>query len=298
MTRYGHDGQTLEQYLLEVWRYGGVLAAEQAEPLTAARSDDMTVANGVLGGDEWLERVIAAFGSSLMGVYAMSERDGVVAKQTGGGSTVMVDGVHNGPTLADAVTPFGTVAPFYDAIGDYTSLYQGASFDAVASGWNEGTVLIPFKVGPGVWTDNLDRYLVLMADSAINNRCVQLNKTAGNQLRITRTVGGFSTNIIASVDTTNNRHLDWMVLAFTWSHAQNRHRAWIAYRGVAPAQFSTTQASAGAYSAITLSNNRCAVGSVAISTLTSLWSGWAGPLIFGNQELDFATKLSPVMRFN
>ncbi len=252
----------------------------------------------LFGGDEWLERASAAFGSSLMGVYALNEREGLVAKQSGGVSTVMVDGVHNGPTLADAATPFGTVAPFYDAIGDYTSLYQGASFDAVASGWNEGTVLIPFKVGPGVWTDNLDRYLVLMADSALNNRCVQLNKTAGNQLRITRTVGGVSANIFSNVDTTNNRHLDWMVLAFTWSHAQNRHRAWIAYRGVAPAQFGTTQTSAGAYSAITLSNNRCAVGSLTVSPLTSLWSGWAGPLIFGNQELDFATKLSPVMGFN
>ncbi|WP_395707042.1 hypothetical protein, partial [Casimicrobium huifangae] len=170
----------------------------------------------LFGGDEWLERASAAFGSSLMGVYALNEREGLVAKQSGGVSTVMVDGVHNGPTLADAATPFGTVAPFYDAIGDYTSLYQGASFDAVASGWNEGTVLIPFKVGAGVWTDSLDRYLVLMSDSSLNNRCVQISKTSGNQLRITRTVGGISTNIISSVDTTNNRHLDWMVLAFTW----------------------------------------------------------------------------------
>lgn len=246
----------------------------------------------------WLDNVRSTFGSSLMGIYAQNETSGTVAKQVGGRSTTMIDGVHNGPTLADATTPFGTAAPFYDAIEDYTSIAQPVGFDSVAAGWNEGTILIPFKVGPGVWTDNLNRYLVQIADSALNNRCVQINKTNANQLRITRTVGANSSNVIASVDTTNNRHLDWMVLAFTWRHASNRHRAWIAYRGVAPAQFGATQISAGSFGAITLSSNRCALGASAISTLSDLYSGWMGPLVLGNQELDFTTKLSPVMGFN
>lgn len=246
----------------------------------------------------WLDNVRSTFGSSLMGIYAQNETSGTVAKQVGGRSTTMIDGVHNGPTLADATTPFGTVAPLYDAIGDYTNLYQGVPFDAIASAWNEGTVMIPFKVGPGVWTDGLDRYIAWMADSTVSNRCFQIMKTTGNQLRLTRTVGANSSNIIASVSTVNNRHLDWILACMTWNHTQSRQRAWISYRGVAPAQFGATQPSAGSFGAITLSNTRCNIGINHNVSMTNLFSGWIGPLILGNQELDFTTKLSPLMGFN
>lgn len=246
----------------------------------------------------WLDNVRSTFGSSLMGIYAQNETSGTVARQVGGGSTTMIDGTHSGPTLSDALSPLGTRAPYYDAVMDYTTLTQPVGFDTVASSWNEGTILVSFKTASGVWSDNLNRCVLLIADSSLNNRCVQISKTTANQLRITRTVAANSANVIANVTTTNNVHYDWMIVALTWSHAQNRHRAWISYRNIAPAQFGTTQVSAGSFGAITLSSNRCAIGSSAVVTQSELHSGWVGPVVLGNQELDFTTKLAPLMRFS
>lgn len=96
------------------------------------------------------------------------------------------DGTYSGPTLANALTPAGTYAPYFDGINDAVEIYS-AGFNGV---FNPAlfTVMILCRFD-GVWGD-ANFYTALQIGVDVNNRILLYKANSANVWRVFFSAGG------------------------------------------------------------------------------------------------------------
>jgi len=242
-----------------------------------------------LWGGDHSDLVRAVSPSSLEFYFPLAETSGTQATDISGKGR---NGTYNGPALASVTTPFGKPAPLFDAINDYVDIYSAALATALAT-WSEGTIAALCMVrAASVWTDATTRNIVQISDSGVNNRASLTKNSSSNQLRNLRSHAGTTVANVASTTSPT----DWFYIVQTWSVANNRLNNYIAYRGVAPAQFGTQQTGLAAWSAVTLAATRCLIGNSFRTTPANIWDGYIAEVSGWSSELTLA-QATPFMAF-
>jgi hypothetical protein len=130
------------------------------------------------------------------------------------------NGSYSGVSLRGWPGPFGSSAPYFDGANDYANIASAAF--AAAFNADRGTYFAWARAyDAGVWTDGLDRYiLMLLADN--DNKFV-LNKSATNNTICL----GRKYDTHWSLVTTNLSLTTWFSVALTWSVDDNQVKAYI-----------------------------------------------------------------------
>ena len=236
------------------------------------------------------DRITTTARASLLRYWTLGESTGTAIIDY---SPNAVNGTYSGVTLANAQTPFGTVAPRWDAVASYGNAYSASLASAMSSN-AEGTALVFGRASSaGVWSDGVQRRFFALSDAAGANGISLHKTTTANQLRASRGVGGVFVGI-ANVPSAGAGTTNWFGFAVTWSQSNNRLRGWYSALGVAPAQLGSTQTGVNAWSAITLDPTKCTIG--AQDTVPSqVWDGWEAHVALWTTELDPTSQLLPLM---
>src|SRR3990167_7371304 len=163
----------------------------------------LSVGGGVAR-QSYLQKIIAMFGTSLIGYWPGSEEAGTVAVDYSGNG---YNGVYTGVTLGQEGTGDGLTCPLYDGANDF--MQPPAGF-RTALNVSEGTIGLWAKVsGAGVWTDATTRNLFFLSTDA-TNRILLRRSTTNNQLSHAYVAGGTTESVTFTTST-----IDWFHTAIT-----------------------------------------------------------------------------------
>jgi len=233
------------------------------------------------------QRILATSPNNLIAYWPQNEQSGLTINCLNNAAR---NGVYSGPTLNATPGPHGYGAPQYDAINDFGNIYSASIATALAN-MSAGTLLLFGKVlNSGVWTDGIQRRLVVLQDTSGNNAFGVLKSTS-TQLRVHRSSGG---TFLGVSNASHGSPTGWFAVALLFSTTNNRLRMYYSREGIAPAQLGSTQTGVTAWSGVTLDSVKCNIGA-ATQTPTDPFNGYEGDIAIWNTELDFATQLSPLM---
>src|SRR5260221_455769 len=173
-----------------------------------------------VGGGEapaYSAKIIALFGSSLIGYWPLNELSGPVAFDISGNGR---NGTHNAVTLGQPGIGDGGTSTKYDGSTSWTNGYT-ASLAGAFNG-QELTVLIWYKVrAASVWTDGISRSSwVILADG---NNFIQLQKPAAvNTVILAETAAAVQKSV--SIATS---YVNWKQIALTVSKSNDRLKAYL-----------------------------------------------------------------------
>ena len=189
-------------------------------------------------------------------------------------------GTHVWASPAAILGNFGSYAPSYDGVNDYTNLYSASL--AGAFNLNEFTVVMWFKAGAAsIWTDGVRHGLArFQADGT--NRIFARKETTNNRIRFTRDAGGSGNNI--DIDTFSGT--DWQSIAFTASYAGGgllNAREFAVYKGKTRVGLNTL---IPLCSVSGLSTTLTLIG--ADTNASAFWLGALAPVVVYNRPIDSA----------
>lgn len=156
--------------------------------------------------------------SNLLVYYPLNETSGTVAEDDSGNNA---DGSYSGVTLNSTTFLTGEAAGSWDGINDFVSLYT--TYLASNFNSNEGTILVWFRVsGASLWTDGVQRYLVILSNNA-SNRILITKATASNNVQGFSSFGGTNKNSTSAIF---GGSTDWIALMYTWSKSADQVKFW------------------------------------------------------------------------
>jgi hypothetical protein len=198
----------------------------------------------------------------------------------GGGTTILdiaannYSGVYSGVTWDGTLSPFGEAVPFFDGANDYGDLLSSAWSSAFS--FNEGSLLIWFKVATGAWTDSVARRLIDLNRLVSADHDITLVKSnVSNRLTSLRRVPG-SLRIFEQNGLTNP---NWNSVILSWSATANQFTMYL--NG---ALFGTHIAPAGTSSGLI----RSYLGVSNHTPPASVWHGYFSNLVFWPTAADAA----------
>src|SRR3990167_858112 len=167
----------------------------------------LSVGGGVAR-QSYLQKIIAMFGTSLIGYWPMGDEAGTVAVDYSGNG---YNGVYTGVTLGQGGIGDGLTCPLYDGANDY--MQPPAGFRTAFNG-PEGTVGGWARVSAsGVWSDGQSRCLASIEADA--NNWVRIEKTGTlNTMSFLYVAGGTSEFQTSSALAGTLNFFHW---ALTWS---------------------------------------------------------------------------------
>ena len=220
----------------------------------------LSVGGGVAR-QSYLQKIIAMFGTSLIGYWPGSEEAGTVAVDYSGNG---YNGVYTGVTLGQEGIGDGLPCPLYDGVGDYTALPAGFRS---ALNVSEGTIGLWAKVsGAGVWTDATTRNLFFLSTDA-TNRILLRRSTTNNQLSHAYVAGGTTESVTFTTST-----IDWFHTAITWSVSADEVKVY--FNGI---QQGATQTTLGTWA------GAVGVANIGGEIVARIWDGYLAHCISLNR---------------
>lgn len=157
-------------------------------------------------------------GYSPVGYWPLNESSGLVAYDISGNGNHAV--YTAAVALADADTPFGMKAPFFDpAAGTVQVVIPENTFTSVFNG-NEGAIVVAAKVvNAGFWTDGVSHQVYRFQVDADNE--IYSRKEVSDGLFRGRRIGSANSDIISNTGVSTT---DWFVIGLDWSIASDYFR--------------------------------------------------------------------------
>lgn len=221
----------------------------------------------LLLGEEYITRILSIAPASLVGLWALDDNLGNVARDH---SKNGFDGVAANVTFKQPGPGAGITAGGFNGTSSFINLSH-ASLPAAING-DEGTLLSWVIVNAaGVWTDGAFR-TIFMSQVDVNNLFILRKPNVSNQFNYIQTAGGTSVGVTLS----SFSPTAYFNPAMTWSAAADEFKAYLDGD-----QTGSTQTGLGSFSGSPTNNK---IGSQN-ATPTLIWSGdicltalWSAPL--------------------
>ena len=200
--------------------------------------------------------------SSLIGFWPQNEASGGVSFDHSG---LDHHGAYTGVTLGQPGVPgMGMTSPFYDGANDFNNIYSLA-LNAAING-SEGTLLQWAKVNSAAeWTDGVQRFVCNLTDD-VQNRIMIRKSAANNNVDFLYEAG----NILELHSEGGITSVNWMVVALTWSAADDEVNSYI------DAVLLNTDVGLGVWAGGGFGATTTVIGAE-ITTPATVWHGNIGP---------------------
>lgn len=202
-----------------------------------------------------------------------------------------------GTTPGAAPGPFGGTAHQFDGVNDCLNAWT-ASLAALWN-WAAWTVILAYRpTSAGVWTNGLARNLMYFRNAPFSSIVQQTKHSTNGQIGFQMRIGGTDYNYYYTTAQPTN----YIMVGTSYRQASTRMRHFYSAQAfgstpaVAPTMIHENMAVIGTPSGV-LAADGATYGAYSAAAPSGVIDGYECEITIWNDELDFATQITPAMRF-